>query len=138
PDRYFIAVFFFFFFSSRRRHTRWPRDWSSDVCSSDLWSFVPKESKKPKYVAINADEGEPGTFKDRELIGRDPNRIVEGALITAFAIGSHDVYIYIRGEMFRERDRLLYAVQEAYKRNYAGKNVMGTGWDCEIRVTQGA
>ncbi len=102
------------------------------------WSFVPKESKKPKYVAINADEGEPGTFKDRELIGRDPNRIVEGALLTAWAIGSRDVYIYIRGEMFREYDRLQYAVDEAYKRNYAGKNILGLGWDCDVRVTKGA
>jgi NADH-quinone oxidoreductase subunit F len=102
------------------------------------WSFVPKESKKPKYVAINADEGEPGTFKDRELIGRDANRIVEGAILTAYAIGSHDVYIYCRGEFFRELDRFQYAVDQAYANGWAGKGIAGTDWYCDVRITKGA
>jgi NADH-quinone oxidoreductase subunit F len=102
------------------------------------WSFVPKESKKPKYVAVNADEGEPGTFKDREIIARDPNKIVEGAIIAAFAIGASDVYIYCRGEFFREAERFQYAIDAAYEKGFAGDNVMGSGWKCHVRMTRGA
>ena len=102
------------------------------------WGFVPKDSKKPKYVAINADEGEPGTYKDRELLGKDANRMIEGALITAYAIGAHDVYVYVRGEFFAELERVKYAIEQAYKNGHAGKNIHGSGWDCEIRWTKGA
>src|SRR5579859_5082437 len=102
------------------------------------WSFVPKDSKKPKYVTINADEGEPGTYKDRELLGRDANRMIEGALITAYAVGSHDIYVYVRGEFFRELEKVKYAIDQAYQHGHAGKNVHGSGWDVEIRWTKGA
>ncbi len=102
------------------------------------WGFVPKESKRPKYVAINADEGEPGTFKDRELLARDPNRMVEGALLTAYAIGSSDVYVYVRGEFFAEIKKVEYAVEQAYKHGWAGRNVKGSPFSCEIRITKGA
>ena len=102
------------------------------------WGFVPKESKKPKYVAVNADEGEPGTFKDREIIARDPNKIVEGAIIAAWAIGANEVYVYCRGEFFREAERFQYAIDAAYEKGFAGANVMGSGWRCDVRMTRGA
>src|SRR5438067_5227543 len=79
------------------------------------WSFVPKDSPKPKYLVCNADESEPGTFKDRLLIEQDPHAIIEGTLISAFAIQSHTAFIYIRGELAFGATRLERAVEQAYQ-----------------------
>jgi NADH-quinone oxidoreductase subunit F len=102
------------------------------------WSFVPKASPKPKYLVVNADEGEPGTFKDRFILERDPHALIEGMIIAAHAIGSHKAYVYIRGEYFRSAHRLNRAVEEAYAHGWLGKNIQGTGFDLDIVVHRGA
>jgi NADH-quinone oxidoreductase subunit F len=102
------------------------------------WSFVPKDNPKPKYLVCNADESEPGTFKDRLLIEKDPHAIVEGTLIAAFAIQSHTAFIYIRGELVFGATRLEHAVEEAYHAGYIGKNILGSGYDLDLIVHRGA
>jgi NADH-quinone oxidoreductase subunit F len=102
------------------------------------WSFIPKASTKPKYLVINADEGEPGTFKDRYILERDPHALLEGMIIAAYAIGSHKAYVYIRGEYFRPAQRFQRAVDEAYAQGWLGKNIQGTGFDLEVVVHRGA
>jgi NADH-quinone oxidoreductase subunit F len=102
------------------------------------WSFVPRESPKPKYLVCNADESEPGTFKDRLLIEKDPHAIVEGTLIAAYAINSHIAFIYIRGEMAFGAKRLERAVEEAYEAGLIGKNILGTSYDLDVIVHRGA
>ncbi len=102
------------------------------------WSFVPKDSPKPKYLVCNADESEPGTFKDRLLIERDPHAIVEGTLIAAYAIQSHTAFIYIRGELAYGAKVLEQAVDEATQAGYIGKNIMGSGYDLDLIVHRGA
>ena len=102
------------------------------------WSFVPKDSPKPKYLVCNADESEPGTFKDRLLIERDPHAIVEGTLIAAYAIQSHTAFIYIRGELAYGAKVLEQAVDEAIQAGYIGKNIMGSGYDLDLIVHRGA
>jgi NADH-quinone oxidoreductase subunit F len=103
------------------------------------WSFMPKvEGPRPHYLVINADEGEPGTCKDREIMRFDPHKLVEGALIASFAIGAHASYIYIRGEFVREADHLQVAIDEAYAAGLIGKNACGSGWDFDLYVHRGA
>jgi NADH-quinone oxidoreductase subunit F len=102
------------------------------------WSFVPKDNPKPKYLVCNADESEPGTFKDRLLIEKDPHAIVEGTLISAYAIQSHTAFIYIRGELVFGTVRLERAVEEAYRAGYIGKNIFGSGYDLDVIVHRGA
>jgi NADH-quinone oxidoreductase subunit F len=103
------------------------------------WSFMPKtEGPRPHYLVINADEGEPGTCKDREMMRFDPHKLIEGALIASFAIGAHAAYIYIRGEFVREAEHLNYAIDEAKAAGLLGKNACGSGWDCEVYVHRGA
>ena len=102
------------------------------------WSFIPKQSTKPKYLVVNADEGEPGTFKDRYILERDPHSLLEGILIAAYAIGSHKAYVYIRGEYFRPAKRLQRAIDEAYRRHWLGKNIQGTGFDLDVVIHRGA
>jgi NADH-quinone oxidoreductase subunit F len=102
------------------------------------WSFVPKESQKPKYVVVNADESEPGTYKDRYILARDPHALLEGAAIAAYAIGSHNVYIYIRGEFALPYRRLVEAVQEAYAHGIFGSSSMKSGYAIECTVHRGA
>ena len=102
------------------------------------WSFMPKESKKPSYLVINADESEPGTCKDRDIIRHEPHKIIEGALIAAKAINSHCCYIYIRGEYFREGEILQQAIDEAYENGLVGKNAADSGWDFDIYLQRGA
>jgi NADH-quinone oxidoreductase subunit F len=102
------------------------------------WSFVPKDTPKPKYLICNADESEPGTFKDRLLIEKDPHAIIEGTLIAAYAIQSHTAFIYIRGELAFGAKRLEQAVHEAFEAGYIGKNVMGSGYDLDLIVHKGA
>jgi NADH-quinone oxidoreductase subunit F len=102
------------------------------------WSFVPKDSPKPKYLVCNADESEPGTFKDRLLIERDPHAVVEGTLIAAYAIQCHTAFIYIRGELVFGAKRLERAVDEAMQAGYIGKKIFGSDYDLDLIVHRGA
>ena len=102
------------------------------------WGFIPKDTTKPKYLVVNADEGEPGTFKDRYLMERDPHALLEGMIIAAYAIGSHKAYVYIRGEYFLSAKRLQRAVDEAHDQNWLGKNIQGTGFDLDVVIHCGA
>ncbi len=103
-------------------------------------SFVPKpeQTTKPIYLTINADESEPGTFKDREIMARVPHRLIEGALITAYTIGSNAVFIYIRGEYLTEYEIVKAALDEARDRGLVGANIAGSGWNCTIVLHRGA
>jgi NADH-quinone oxidoreductase subunit F len=100
-------------------------------------SFLPHGDVE-KYLCCNADESEPGTFKDRELMHKNPHQLVEGVLIGAFAAGAQHAFIYIRGEYQQEADILDDAVGEAYARGYAGENILGTGFSCSVVVHRGA
>jgi len=102
------------------------------------WSFVPKQSPKPKYVVCNADESEPGTCKDRILIEYDPHQLIEGILIAGYAIGSRQGYIYIRGEYRYLMDVLDRAIAEAYAGGFLGKNILGSGFDFDLATHTGA
>ncbi|HIF56107.1 MAG: NADH-quinone oxidoreductase subunit NuoF [bacterium] len=102
------------------------------------WSFMPKEPTRPHYLLCNADESEPGTFKDRELIRWDPHQLIEGCLIGAYAIRAQHVYIYCRGEFFEVNQILAKAVEDAYMKGYAGEDILGTGTTIDITVHQGA
>ena len=104
------------------------------------WSFMPKEPKpgKPNFLVINADESEPGSCKDREIIRHDPHKLIEGALVAAYAMRARAGYIYIRGEFIRETEVLRRAVAEAYEAGLLGKNACGTGYDFDLFVHRGA
>jgi NADH-quinone oxidoreductase subunit F len=102
------------------------------------WSFVPKDGPKPKYLVCNADESEPGTFKDRLLIEKDPHAIIEGTLIAAYAIKSHTAFIYIRGEMAFGANRLEQAAKEAAQAGYTGNHILGSAYDLDLIVHRGA
>ncbi len=103
------------------------------------WSFMPKESDgRPSYLVINADESEPGTCKDREIMRHDPHTLIEGALLASFAMGAHAAYIYIRGEFIREREILQAAIDEAYDAGLLGRNAAGSGWDFDLYLHHGA
>ena len=102
------------------------------------WGFVPKDSPKPKYVCCNADESEPGTFKDHVLMERNPHLVIEGVMIACYAIGAKTGYIYIRGEFWHVAAVLEQAIAEARSRGYLGRNIFGSGFDCEVHVHRGA
>ena len=104
------------------------------------WSFMPREPKpgKPSFLVINADESEPGSCKDREIIRHDPHKLIEGALIAGFAMRARAAYIYIRGEFIREAEVLFAAVEEAYARGLIGRNACGSGYDFDVFVHRGA
>jgi NADH-quinone oxidoreductase subunit F len=102
------------------------------------WSFVPKDSPKPKYVICNADESEPGTCKDRPLMEMDPHQMIEGITIAGRAIGAKNGFIYIRGEYRYVLDIVQTALDEAYSRNYLGKNILSSGFDFDLIVHTGA
>jgi NADH-quinone oxidoreductase subunit F len=103
------------------------------------WSFMPKKSDgRPHYLVVNADEGEPGTCKDRDMIRHEPHKLIEGSLLAGFAMGANAAYIYIRGEFVREAQVLEAAVAEARKAGLLGPNACGSGWDFEIYVHRGA
>lgn len=102
------------------------------------WSFMPKESKKPHYLVINADEGEPGTFKDRTIMERNPHALVEGCIIGCYAIGAHAAYIYVRDELHLSKQRLWDAIAEAKKKGYLGRNPFGKSYEVEVYVHTGA
>ena len=105
------------------------------------WSFMPKQANpdgRPSYLVINADESEPGTCKDRDIMRHDPHKLVEGALIASFAMGASACYIYIRGEYANEAIALQKAVDEAYAADLLGKNAAGSGYDFDLYVHRGA
>ena len=103
------------------------------------WSFMPKESDgRPSYLVVNADESEPGTCKDREIMRHDPHTLIEGCLIAGFAMGAHACYIYIRGEYVRERETLQSAIDECYDAGLLGKDAAGSGWDFDLHLHHGA
>ena len=102
------------------------------------WSFMPKDTGKQHYLVVNADESEPGTCKDREMIRNDPHMLIEGCLIASYAIQATKCYIYIRGEYFFEYEQLEKAIKEAYDKNFVGKNACGSDFDFDIYVHRGA
>ena len=102
------------------------------------WSFMPKDTGKQHYLVVNADESEPGTCKDREMIRNDPHMLIEGCLIASYAIQASKCYIYIRGEYFFEYQQLEKAIKEAYDKNLIGKNAYGSGFDFDLYVHRGA
>jgi NADH-quinone oxidoreductase subunit F len=102
------------------------------------WSFLPKQTEKPVYLCVNADESEPGTFKDREIIEFDPHQLLEGIIIAAYAIQCHKAFIYIRGEFVFGAKVLEGAIEEALAVGYLGKNILGSGFDLDVVVHRGA
>jgi len=102
------------------------------------WSFVPKDSGKPVHLCCNADEGEPGTFKDRLLMEKNPHQLIEGTIITAYAVNCHQAYIYIRGEFTQAMEVLEQAIMEAYKHNYLGEDILKQGFHLELSLHAGA
>jgi NADH-quinone oxidoreductase subunit F len=102
------------------------------------WSFMPKESTRPTYLVVNADESEPGTCKDRDIIRHDPQKLVEGCLLASVGMGVRHCYIYIRGEFYNEARHLQAAIDEAYAAGLIGKNACGSGYDFELYLHRGA
>jgi NADH-quinone oxidoreductase subunit F len=103
------------------------------------WSFMPKEiGARPHYLVVNADESEPGTCKDRDILRHDPHKLVEGCLVAGFAMGAHAAYVYVRGEFVNEAARLQAAIDQAYEAKLLGPNACGSGWDFDIYVHRGA
>jgi len=102
------------------------------------WSFVPKNTGKPTYLLCNADESEPGTFKDRAIIENDPHQLLEGIIISSYAIGCKDAYIYIRGEFADGHSVLRRAIADAYERGYLGEKIFGTDVDLNVHLHRGA
>src|SRR6266850_7506918 len=102
------------------------------------WSFMPKESDRPTYLVVNADESEPGTCKDRDILRYDPHVLLEGCLVAGFAMGTTATYIYIRGEFYNEAVNLQIAIDEAYDAGLIGRNACGSGYDHEIYLHRGA
>ncbi|MFM8800641.1 MAG: NADH-quinone oxidoreductase subunit NuoF [Tagaea sp.] len=103
------------------------------------WSFMPKKSDgRPHYLVVNADESEPGTCKDREILRHDPHKLVEGCLIAGFAMGANAAYIYVRGEFYNEASHLELAVQQAYEAKLLGDDACGSGWKFDVYVHRGA
>ena len=103
------------------------------------WSFMPKViGDRPHYLVVNADESEPGTCKDRDILRHDPHKLVEGCLVASFAMGAHAAYIYIRGEFYNEAVALQKAIDEAYDAGLIGKNACGSGWDFDCYLHRGA
>src|SRR5271157_1010722 len=101
------------------------------------WSFIPQANPKPKYLVINADEGEPGTFKDKYILEQDPHALLEGAIITCYAINSHKAYVYIRGEYIKSIQTLQGAVDELYRAGFLGKGIFDTNFDIDVVVHPG-
>jgi NADH-quinone oxidoreductase subunit F len=102
------------------------------------WSFMPKQSDRPTYLVVNADESEPGTCKDRDILRHDPQKLVEGCLLASVGMGVHTCYIYIRGEFVNEAKHLQAAIDEAYAAGLIGKNACGSGYDFDLYLHRGA
>jgi NADH-quinone oxidoreductase subunit F len=102
------------------------------------WQFVLKDTPRPKYLCCNADESEPGTFKDHVLMERNPHLLIEGCAIACYAIGAKVAYIYIRGEFYHVQEVLEAEIEQAYRAGYLGKNILDSGFDCDVYVHRGA
>ena len=103
------------------------------------WSFMPKEvGDRPHYLVVNADEGEPGTCKDREILRHEPQKLIEGCLLAGVGMGAHTAYVYVRGEFYREAEKLQQAIEEAYEAGLIGENAWDSGWRFDILVHRGA
>ena len=102
------------------------------------WGFMPKDPQTQKIVAVNTDEGEPGTFKDRQIVERDPHQIIEGVIIASYAVGASRAYVYIRGEFFLGVKRWIKAIADAYEHGFLGKNIFGTSFSLDMSVHRGA
>ena len=102
------------------------------------WSFMPKEDPRPSYLVVNADESEPGTCKDREIMRYDPHRLIEGCLVAGFAMGARAAYVYVRGEFWQEGNHLEHAVKEAYEAGLIGRNACKSGYDFDVYIHRGA
>jgi len=102
------------------------------------WGFVPKDIDKPRYLCVNADEGEPGTVKDRYIMTHNPHLLIEGILISSYAVGIHTAFIYIRGEYENVALRLEKAISQSYEKGFLGKNILDTGFDLDVFVHRGA
>jgi NADH-quinone oxidoreductase subunit F len=102
------------------------------------WSFMPPAGERPNYLVCNADEGEPGTCKDRDILRYDPHTLVEGMIVGCYTLGAKAGYIYVRGEYYDESSRMQKAIDEAYAAGYLGKNIMGTGVDVDVYLHMGA
>jgi len=102
------------------------------------WSFMPKNHPKPSYLVVNADESEPGTCKDRDILRHEPHKLIEGCLLASVAIGAHSCYIYVRGEFYNEASNVQKAIDEAYANGLIGKNACGSGYDLNIYLHRGA
>lgn len=102
------------------------------------WGFMPKDPQLQKFVAVNTDEGEPGTFKDRQIVECDPHQIIEGVLITCYAVGASRAYVYIRGEFFLGVKRWIKAIADAYEHGFLGQNICGTDFSLDMSVHRGA
>ncbi|MBI4211833.1 MAG: NADH-quinone oxidoreductase subunit NuoF [Deltaproteobacteria bacterium] len=137
--------------SLEKLFARQPKDIIEEVKTSGLrgrggagfptgmkWSFVPQNTGKPIYLVVNADESEPGTFKDRFLLERDPHLLIEGIIAASYAIGSHTAYVYFRGEFYRQWELFEKACAEARAAGLIGKNILGKGYDLEIYAHRGA
>ncbi len=101
------------------------------------WAFIPKGDME-KYVCVNTDEGEPGTFKDRELVEKDPHQIIEGVIIASYAVGAQRAFVYIRGEFFLGVKRWIKAIDDAYAKGFLGKDILGSGYSLDLSVHRGA
>lgn len=102
------------------------------------WTFMPKGNDKPKYLCCNGDESEPGSFKDREIFEKNPHQFIEGVLISCYAMGIKTAYVYIRGEYYKWINLLQKALDDAYEKNYIGKNILGTNFSTDIYIHRGA
>jgi NADH-quinone oxidoreductase subunit F len=102
------------------------------------WTFMPKQTDKPKYLCVNGDESEPGTFKDRQIFELNPHLLIEGAIIAAYAMGVQTVYLYVRGEYITWIRMVQKAVDDAYAKGYVGKNILGSGFSTEFYLHRGA
>jgi NADH-quinone oxidoreductase subunit F len=102
------------------------------------WQFVLKDTPKPKYICCNADESEPGTFKDHVLMERNPHLLIEGCVIGCYAIGAKVAYIYLRGEFYHVQQILEAEIEAAYRAGFLGRNILGSGFDCDVFVHRGA
>jgi len=102
------------------------------------WGFMPKDPSVEKIVAVNTDEGEPGTFKDRQIVERDPHQVIEGVIIASYAVGASRAYVYIRGEFFLGVKRWIKAIADAYEGGFLGKDILGSGFNLDMSVHRGA
>ena len=116
----------------------WEKDPRYALTPNDHHCGLTKCFNRPRYLVVNADEGEPGTCKDREILRGDPHKLVEGCLVAGRSMNANAAYIYIRGEFFQEADHLQQAIDEAYKAGLIGKNACGSGYDFDVYVHRGA